>query len=171
MINIVKIDSNRMYVSHREASKYDTWGRDELRGVELPQFQEGKFYKWDGNEWVVLSEYPTPIIDIEALKVQKKAEIKKAFDIDSDKPIVDTGLGFSVDGAYRNKTDFETGKKYSFPQVRASDNTMHDVTSSDYDTIIQAIEMNGIAMYQRKWELEAQIDSATTIQELEVITW
>lgn len=104
-------------------------------------------------------------------KVDKKNTIKQAFINESIKPIVNTGLGFSVDGGYQNKTDFETGKKYSFPQVRASDNTMHNVTLADYDTIISAIEMNGISLYQKKWQLEAQIDACTAVAEVEVIQW
>lgn len=108
---------------------------------------------------------------LEQLKENKKSDIKQAFVKDSEKPIVDTGLGFSVDGGYQNKQDFEVAKKYAFPMCKASDNTFHPVTASDYDTIIFAIEMNGIALYQRKWELEGLIESATTIEELEAVQW
>jgi len=140
-----------------------------MEAIEPPARIGGAYKLINGTYIVHNQELITTYI--ESLKPIKKQEIKQAFEADTLAPIVDTGLGFSVNGAYKNKTDFETGKKYAFPQVRASDNTMHNVTTADYDTIISAIELNGIGLYQKKWALEAQVDLATTIEELGVIKW
>lgn len=52
---IVQLSDKGFYVSHREATIYDTWSYNEIRDVDLPALSDGKFYKWNG-EWTEYSE-------------------------------------------------------------------------------------------------------------------
>lgn len=56
-MTICKLDNQGIYVSYREATKYDTWTHNEVR-VSPPQIAEWKFYKWNGASWDTLDEYP-----------------------------------------------------------------------------------------------------------------
>ena len=103
-----------------------------------------------------------PLADVKALL---KVSIKERFLEKQIKPIVDTGLGFSVDGGYDKVKDFEIGKKYSFPSVKASDDTFYPVSATDYDTIISAIELYGIQLFQLKWAKEEEVNALATIDE------
>jgi len=87
----------------------------------------------------------------------KKKEIKKIFGQKIKKPIVDTGLGFSVDGGRDNLQDFQGGLSIGYYKVKGADNIIRDVTKEDMELIIQKIQLRGLMLYQRKWELEELI--------------
>ena len=93
------------------------------------------------------------------LKTKKKAEIKQIFLSKMEKPIVDTGLGFSVDGGRDNLQDFKTGLNRGYWFARDSNNIMHlNLSEADMQQIVEKIEDNGMALYQRKWELESLVE-------------
>lgn len=102
----------------------------------------------------------------EEVKVRMVKSIKDTFMTNQKDPVVDTGLGFSVDGSYESVKNFEIGKKYTLPSVKASDNTFHNVTDADYDTIISAIEVFGVTLFQIKWTKESEVQAMTTLDEL-----
>ncbi|WP_321276913.1 hypothetical protein [Thiomicrorhabdus indica] len=82
----------------------------------------------------------------------------------------------AVDGGRTNKDDFKTEwemmPEEGVTTVRDADNAFHyDVTKTEMETIWKAIAENGRLLYQWKWSKEAEITQATTIQELEVISW
>ena len=107
----------------------------------------------------------TPIEkELDEVKARMKAELKGVFETKGLKPIVDTGFGFSVDGGRGNLQDFESGLAMGALTVRASDNTMHEVTAPQMESIITAIRANGLSLYQTKWTKEAQIDALADIE-------
>lgn len=83
----------------------------------------------------------------------------------SERPRVDTGLGYFVDGSRLDKENFITGQKYSLPTIKDADGIFQDVTNEDYNIIIQKIEENGLYLYQTKWTKEQEILALTTITE------
>lgn len=101
--------------------------------------------------------------ELDEVKARMKAELKGVFEAKGLKPIVDTGLGFSVDGGRANLQDFESGLAMGILNVRASDNTMHEVTVEQMQSIINTIRANGLSLYQTKWQKEAQIDALADI--------
>ena len=106
----------------------------------------------------------TPVAkELASVKARMKAELKGVFEAKGLKPVVDTGLGFSVDGGRANLQDFESGLAMGVLNVRASDNTMHEVTSEQMQSIINTIRANGLSLYQTKWAKEAQIDALADI--------
>jgi len=53
--------------------------------------------------------------------------------------------------------------KWGLPQVIDADNIPHDVTSTDYDIILNAIELHGISLWQTKQTKRAEILSLLDI--------
>lgn len=107
---------------------------------------------------------------LEDKKTYKKQLLKANFLKKSRYPdAVETGLGYSVDASYTDKINFEIGKKQGITTVRDSNNVSHNVTSADYDIIINAIEASGINLYTKKWSIESSIDSAATIEDLDLV--
>lgn len=101
------------------------------------------------------NRYDGTLEEIQALmkkdvKVQAIAKIKYS--------VIDTGLGFSVDGGRDSLEDFKTGKELALPSVRDSDNIFHDATDEMYDVIILKIQQAGALVYQTKWAKEEKID-------------
>lgn len=106
---------------------------------------------------------------IPSTKQEKLDELKEVFLQKSARPRVavslpreETPLTFAVDGSYADLTNFQTGKALGLLQVRDADDAMRDIILSDYDTIILAIQANGLALMQAKWTHEAQINMLTT---------
>lgn len=85
------------------------------------------------------------------------------------RPVIDTGLGFSVDGGYRDLINFESGKAAGFNVVKDADGIKHTIADEDWDSIINAIRSNGLEIYRLKWDYEEAVNSATTIEEVEAI--
>ena len=107
----------------------------------------------------------TPVAkELSDVKARMKSDVKGVFEAKGLKPTVDTGLGFSVDGGRANLQDFESGLAMGVLSVRASCNTMHDVTAEQMQGIINAIRANGLSLYQTKWTKEAEIDNLADVE-------
>ncbi len=52
-----------------------------------------------------------------------------------------------------------------------SNGDFHSLTLADLSILKTEMIQDGLAIYQKKWTLESQINNATTIEELEAITW
>ena len=102
--------------------------------------------------------------ELDEVKARMKADVKGVFEAKGLKPVVDTRLGFSVDGGRGNLQDFESGLAMGVLTVRANDNTMHEVTVEQMQGIINAIRANGLSLYQTKWTKEAQIDALADVE-------
>ena len=55
--------------------------------------------------------------------------------------------------------------------IRDRRNEYHDVTVDELSGIIGELVDFGLGLYQRKWELEAAIDAATTVEGVEAVMW
>lgn len=151
------------------------WTEEELNAIGIYSFvydskPDSRYYTYtatrDTNVLPPRVIY-TPIEkDLESLKAEAKARTKHRFIQLGAKPTVDTGLGFSVDGGRSNLQDFQTGQKYALTHVKASDNQFYPVSITDYDTIINAIEQNGIDLFNKKWAKEQEIDALLTLDEI-----
>jgi hypothetical protein len=123
-----------------------------LEVSSIPSDYQGRHYTYVDGTWIRTS------IGLEAAKTAKKAEIKSLFLSKMQKPIIDTGLGFSVDGGRDNLQDFQGGHALGFYIARDSENVTHQLTKEQMEQVIVKIQANGLALYQRKWELEALVD-------------
>jgi hypothetical protein len=105
------------------------------------------------------------------IKAEVKQLIKGKYDDLADGVTTDTSLGFDVEASHNDIINFEIGKEFHLPAVRASDDTMHLVKNSDYDVIDSAIKINGIRLKGAKWNHQAAVDSLTTIEEVRKYNW
>lgn len=100
---------------------------------------------------------------LEEVKQLMLMDLKDTFLMNSERPKVTVTLEstqvIEVDGGREDIKNFEIGKKYSLPQVKATNGIFYDLTLTDYDTIINAIELNGITLYQTKWNKENEINN------------
>jgi len=108
-----------------------------------------------GNEYVIsYTPVARPLAEVQDLMLK---DLNEAFMKYGERPRVDSTLGYFVDGARIDKENFEIGKKHNLPQVVDADNIYHNVTSTDYDIILNAIELNGISLWQTKQTKRAEI--------------
>jgi hypothetical protein len=115
---------------------------------------------------------------IEGLKDKKKDEIKQAYLAEVNaRPRVETSLGFAVDGSRSDLENFKDGKELGLLEVRDADNNTQAINETHWDIIISAVRQNGLAILQKKWALQDQIDGVTTTDlaqaqtELDAISW
>jgi hypothetical protein len=119
------------------------------------------------------NEDGTPMLDSDGkqvvtkgLKSALKAKVSTKYKAIMERPAVDTGLGFSVDGGYADLQNFQIGKEFGLPQVKDVNGVFHDVTAEDYDTIIAAIKAKGLQLYNEKWLAEQEVEAISTLEEL-----
>lgn len=55
--------------------------------------------------------------------------------------------------------------------IRDRRNQYHDVTVVELSGIIGELVDYGLGLYQRKWQMEAAIDAATTVEDVEAVAW
>ena len=110
---------------------------------------------------------------LEEARTEKLAELEAAFDTASREAHCTSSVGFEINAdetADRNiRGLLVVTKENETVQFRAYDNTFHDVTLNDLQTMLEDIVNNGNALYQKKWQMEAQIKAAETVEDLEAI--
>ena len=55
--------------------------------------------------------------------------------------------------------------------IRDKHNQYHEVTITELSGIIGELVDYGLSLYQRKWELEADIAAADTVESVESVVW
>lgn len=94
---------------------------------------------------------------------------KKFAQLKASRPIVDTGLGFSVQGGYQDLQNLESARDLGMTYVRASDNQSHSVTPEQWETVITTVKANAAQRFQRKWNIESEIKAAPDLNTLRAI--
>jgi len=114
-----------------------------------------------GNKFIIgYTATEKPISEVrEAMLI----DLKEAFSGYSERPKVDTGLGYFVDGGRNDLTNFQIGKEFGFPAVKDANGDMQPITVEQYDTIITAIKAKGVSLYQVKWSKEDEIKALETV--------
>ena len=103
-----------------------------------------------------------PLENIQNLLLKSVSESFKTF---SKRPVVDTGLGFNVDGGLDDLQRFEIGKELGITVMMDKQGIPHTVKTEDYDAVILAIKTYGLKLYQAKWARETEIKSFTTVKQ------
>ena len=132
--------------------------------------KEGKILKVVDDEFV-LKDYP--IKSLEQMKTAKLSEIKQAFNQEKESGHTTSSLGFEVDATRRSKDDIESLLYVDmFPvHFRDYNNSFHELSKEQTQSLKREIIAYGLASYQKKWELEEAIKNATTIEEVEAVKW
>ena len=112
---------------------------------------------------------------LEGTKERRLGELKSAFEQASVDAHCVSSLGFEINAGSVAKRDIDgliEKMEYSGQETemfRAYDNTFHQVTLDQLKLMRINVIDNGNALYQRKWQLEAQINACTTVEELNAI--
>jgi len=118
-----------------------------------------------------------PEITLAESKAEKVAEIKQNISQEETSGYTLSILGFKADATRKSKEDVD-GIIQSMENSGASsiafrdyDNIFHNLSLEQVKILQVDIVNKGIANYQRKWELQALIENAITIAEVEAIAW
>ena len=152
---------------------YDSWTHRLVEGT--PEQREGKWYQ----TWVLESMTHTPEEEAQRLadaKAVKIADIKSAFAAAEANGFVDSTLGFRIDATRRSINDIEglidlvsSGAMTAPVTFRGYDNTYHNLSLDQLNTLRIEAKGRGPILYAKKWELEAAVDKALTVEEVQTI--
>jgi hypothetical protein len=65
----------------------------------------------------------------------------------------------------------ETGTTSTEVTICDKANQFHSVTIADLSEIVGELTDFGLGLYGKKWQLETEIETATTVEAVEAITW
>lgn len=152
---------------------YDSWTHRLVEGT--PEQRERKWYQ----TWVLESVTHTPEEEAQRLadaKAVKIADIKSAFAAAEANGFVDSTLGFRIDATRRSIDDIEglidlvsSGAMTAPVTFRGYDNTYHNLSLDQLNTLRIEAKGRGPILYAKKWELEAAVDKALTVEEVQTI--
>lgn len=152
---------------------YDSWTHRLVEGT--PEQREGKWYQ----TWVLEPVTHTPEEEAERLaaaKSTKLADIRSAFTAAEANGFVDSTLGFRIDATRRSIDDIEglidlvsSGAMKAPVTFRGYDNTYHNLSLDQLNTLRIEAKGRGPILYAKKWELEAAVDKALTVEEVQTI--
>lgn len=113
---------------------------------------------------------------LEEAKTSKLAEIKQAFETVSASGYTVSSLGYRVDATTTSLTDVQglmrlvNGGLVEVPVLfRDYDNAFHETSLEDFQTLETEITVHGVTVYAEKWALEAQVESAETVEAVQAV--
>jgi len=113
---------------------------------------------------IVTGTYTLTDKSLEYYKNERIQEAKAIRDVAfGGRPAVVTGLGFSVDGSDYDLRNFEIGKRLGLLFVKDVAGVSHTITLADWDTIINAVSLNGLGVLQKYWDTKAELEACTTL--------
>ena len=163
-----------------EMSKYkltDTGVLDQEAHRYIPQ-NEANVHWQDYLQWVAQGNVPDPEYTIDQVKSTKILEINSKRDDTRNALIVEyNGNIFDADPVSQNNligtvSAITAGLPVADPTVwRTADNINVNMSHTDLvalgGTLLTTIEQ----LYEKSWTLKGQVESATTIEEVELISW
>ena len=110
---------------------------------------------------------------LEEARTEKLAELEAAFNTASQKAHCTSSVGFEIDADETANRNIEGLVLVMQPEettlFRAYDNTFHEVTREQLETMRKEIVVNSQKLYQAKWTLENRISTAETAEALDAI--
>ena len=131
---------------------------------EDPEFQEII------DSGFTIEEPYTP--SLEEAKAQKLTELNTLSSelekTENKKMVVTSSLGFRINADPKAKRNIDTLIEVGVTTFRDYDNVIHaNVSLEDLTTIKREISINAIHLYNQKWQMEYQISTLKTIEEVE----
>ena len=147
----------------------------------MPQYSVEQIGTYDedqieqGHDGTWYEKGHAPQRPLEEARTEKLAELEAAFDTASHKAHCTSSVGFEIDADETANRNIEGRVLVMQPEettlFRAYDNTFHEVTREQLETMRKEIVVNSQYLYQAKWTMEARIKAAETTGELEAITF
>lgn len=111
------------------------------------------------------------------IKTTKLINIKQSFETAMSDSILESSLGFRVqnrrNGIHNDKENLTSLMSLNVYPIlfRDADNNTRSLTKENADTLLSEMINQGLQLYQNKWQLEAEVNSCTSIPEARKITW
>ena len=149
-----------------------------------PNFRGTKYWLPDGSEHSITeinvvppadALFEKPIIPptFEEAKAAKLAELDTAFTSASETAYCMSSAGFEINADEIANRNIEGLVLVLKPEertlFRAYDNSFHEVTKEQLETMRKEIVVNSQRLYGIKWQIEAAIEAAQTVDELDAI--
>ena len=147
----------------------------------MPQYSVEQIGTYDedqieqGHDGTWYEKGHAPQRPLEEARTEKLTELEAAFNTASQKAHCASSAGFEINAdeiANRNIEGLVLVMQLEETTLfRAYDNTFHEVTREQLETMRKEIVINSQYLYQAKWTMEARIKAAETTGELEAITF
>jgi len=110
--------------------------------------------------------YETTEKPLEQLVKGLLTKVSKSFKEASNRPAIDSGLGFKIDGSLDDMQRFEIGRELEIDVVIDAFGQPHSIELEDYATMILAIKTSGLKLFRQKWSKEAEIKAFESIEDV-----
>ena len=142
------------------------WKETDIAPYEDSEIEQGYAGAW-------YEEGYAPQRPLEEARTEKLAELEAAFDTASREAHCTSSVGFEIDADEIANRNIEGLVLVMQPEettlFRAYDNTFHEVTREQLETMRKEIVVNSQYLYQAKWTTEAHIRAAETAEALKII--
>ena len=145
----------------------------------MPQYSVEQIGTYDedqieqGHDGTWYEKGHAPQRPLEEARTEKLAELEAAFNTASQKAHCTSSVGFEIDADEIANRNIEGLVLVMQPEettlFRAYDNTFHEVTREQLETMRKEIVVNSQYLYQAKWTMEARIKAAETTEALKII--
>ena len=142
----------------------------------MPQYSVEQIGTYDedqieqGHDGTWYEKGHAPQRPLEEARTEKLAELEAAFDTASREAHCTSSVGFEIDADEIANRNIEGLVLVMQPEettlFRAYDNTFHEVTREQLETMRKEIVINSQYLYQAKWTMENRINTAETADEL-----
>ena len=142
----------------------------------MPQYSVEQIGTYDedqieqGHDGTWYEKGHAPQRPLEEARTEKLAELEAAFDTASREAHCTSSVGFEIDADETANRNIEGLVLVMQPEettlFRAYDNTFHEVTREQLETMRKEIVINSQYLYQAKWTMENRINTAETADEL-----
>jgi len=129
-------------------------------------------------KWLAEGNQPDPIYTLDELKQHKKSEIKSAFQkavssgfMYSEILQADVNFGYEHLKNVENLIENMKSNNLTEIQFRIYDNSFVTATLEQLENLKFEMIRYEINLYQKKWDLEQQIDAAVSEEEINQINW
>ena len=165
-----------MYVINTQTHIVNIWADSEINRQRLASGKYG-VKKYTGEietvNGMMYEKGFAPVSSFEEAKAEKQTELATAFDRATQTAHCQTSAGFEINADETANRNIEgltlVLKPGESTLFRAWDNRFHQVTKEQLETMRREIVVHSQKLYQTKWEIEAAIDKAQTVEELEAI--
>ena len=145
----------------------------------MPQYSVEQIGTYDedqieqGHDGTWYEKGHAPQRPLEEARTEKLTELEAAFNTASQKAHCTSSVGFEIDADETANRNIEGLVLVMQPEkttlFRAYDNTFHEVTREQLETMRKEIVFNSQYLYQAKWTMEARIRAAETAEALKII--
>ena len=145
----------------------------------MPQYSVEQIGTYDedqieqGHDGAWYEKGHAPQRPLEEARTEKLAELEAAFDTASREAHCTSSVGFEINADEIANRNIEGLVLVMQPEettlFRAYDNTFHEVTREQLETMRKEIVVNSQYLYQAKWTMEARIRAAETAEALKII--